>query len=245
MADSPVGFLRKRLTYANVIATLALFLALGGTSYAVTALPKNSVGTQQLKKNAVTGVKVKDGSLSSADFAAGTLLKGDTGATGATGATGPQGPTGLTGATGPQGPTGLTGATGVAGFTEAGIDGESQTDPATAGAQPTSSFSLTTTRSGTLYVSGRARATSTTTNTCPGVESPVWGLYVDGTPVPNSGYTGMESTTYDTLTLFGVLPGVTAGAHTVSIRVGCSSNSTPGAGTYGDYNSAVSIINLG
>ncbi len=52
-----------RLSYANVLATLALFLALGGTSYAVTALPSNSVGTKQLKKNAVTGVKVKDGSL--------------------------------------------------------------------------------------------------------------------------------------------------------------------------------------
>ncbi len=97
MADSPRGFLRKRLTYANVIATLALFLALGGTSYAVTSLPTNSVGTPQLKKNAVTGDKVKDGSLKSADFAAGTLLKGDTGATGATGATGPQGPTGANG----------------------------------------------------------------------------------------------------------------------------------------------------
>ena len=68
MADSPVGFLRKRLTFSNVIALLALFIALGGTSYAVTALPKNSVGTQQLKKNAVTGVKVKNGSLSSADL---------------------------------------------------------------------------------------------------------------------------------------------------------------------------------
>lgn len=97
MADSPAGFLRKRLTYANVMATLALFLALGGTSYAVTALPKNSVGTQQLKKNAVTGDKVKAGSLDSTDFKAGTLLKGDTGATGATGERGPQGPAGPSG----------------------------------------------------------------------------------------------------------------------------------------------------
>ena len=78
MADSPVGFLRKRLTFSNVIALLALFIALGGTSYAVTALPKNSVGTQQLKKNAVTGEKVKAGSLDTSDFKTGTLLKGDT-----------------------------------------------------------------------------------------------------------------------------------------------------------------------
>ena len=92
---------------------------------------------------------------------------------------------------------------------------------------------------------GRARVNSTSSNTCPGTESPVWALYVDGIGVPNSGYTGMESTTYDTLTLFGVMPAVTAGAHTVSIRVGCSSNSTPTAATYGDYNSEVAVVNLG
>jgi hypothetical protein len=50
---------RERLSYANVIATLALFLALGGVSYAATQLPKNSVGAKQLKKNAVTSSKVK------------------------------------------------------------------------------------------------------------------------------------------------------------------------------------------
>jgi hypothetical protein len=56
-----------------VISVLALFVALGGTSYAVTQLPKNSVGTPQLKKNAVTGTKVKDGSLTGADVDVATL----------------------------------------------------------------------------------------------------------------------------------------------------------------------------
>lgn len=51
--------LRERVSYANVVATLALFLALGGVGYAATKLPKNSVGTKQIKKNAVTGAKVK------------------------------------------------------------------------------------------------------------------------------------------------------------------------------------------
>jgi hypothetical protein len=97
MADPPIGFLRRRLTFANVISLLALFIALGGTSYAVTALPQNSVGTPQLKKNAVTSAKVKDGSLTSADFAAGTLLQGERGATGATGAQGERGATGANG----------------------------------------------------------------------------------------------------------------------------------------------------
>jgi hypothetical protein len=51
--------LSERLSYANVVATLALFLALGGVGIAATKLPKNSVGTKQLKKNSVTGAKVK------------------------------------------------------------------------------------------------------------------------------------------------------------------------------------------
>jgi hypothetical protein len=53
-----MGKLRGRLTYANVMATIAVFIALGGASYAAT-LAKNSVGTKQLKKNAVTTTKLK------------------------------------------------------------------------------------------------------------------------------------------------------------------------------------------
>jgi hypothetical protein len=65
---------RSRLTYANVISTLALFLVLsGGAAYAASRLPAKSVGTKQLKQGAVTGVKVKDGSLTGADVNAATL----------------------------------------------------------------------------------------------------------------------------------------------------------------------------
>jgi hypothetical protein len=49
---------RRRLTYANVMSTLALFVALGGVSYAVVKLPANSVGTKQLKAHAVTKGKL-------------------------------------------------------------------------------------------------------------------------------------------------------------------------------------------
>jgi hypothetical protein len=85
---------RAKVTYANVVASLALFVALGGISYAAIALPKNSVGPKQLKANAVTGVKVKDGSLSKADFAPGDLPAGPTGAAGPKGDTGAPGPKG-------------------------------------------------------------------------------------------------------------------------------------------------------
>ena len=49
--------LRRHLTYANVMATAAVFLALGGVSYAAVVIPKNSVGNRQLKANAVTTEK--------------------------------------------------------------------------------------------------------------------------------------------------------------------------------------------
>jgi hypothetical protein len=63
-------FLRR-----NTIALLALFIALGGTTYAATALPKNSVGTKQLRKNAVTGAKVKNNALTGADVLESSLGK--------------------------------------------------------------------------------------------------------------------------------------------------------------------------
>jgi hypothetical protein len=46
-----------------LVAILALFVALGGSSYAAVSLQKNSVGTAQLKANAVTGSKIKKNSV--------------------------------------------------------------------------------------------------------------------------------------------------------------------------------------
>jgi hypothetical protein len=55
-----------KLTYANVMATIAVFVALGGAGYAATKLPQNSVGTRQIKNNAITGAKIKNGAVSGA-----------------------------------------------------------------------------------------------------------------------------------------------------------------------------------
>ncbi len=52
--------IRPKLSYANVVSTLCLFLLLGGGAYAAIKLPKNSVGTKQLKKSAVTAAKIKN-----------------------------------------------------------------------------------------------------------------------------------------------------------------------------------------
>jgi hypothetical protein len=46
-----------------IVACIALTVALGGTSYAAIRLPAGSVGTKQLKRGAVTGVKVKGNAL--------------------------------------------------------------------------------------------------------------------------------------------------------------------------------------
>jgi len=52
--------IRKRLTYANVMSSIAVFLILGGaTAVAAGQLGKNTVGSKQLKKNAVTAAKIK------------------------------------------------------------------------------------------------------------------------------------------------------------------------------------------
>jgi hypothetical protein len=107
--------LRRTLAYArrHHLALLALFFAMGGTSYAAVTLPRNSVGTAQIKAEAVTLAKINSGALRSLKGAAGA--RGPQGLQGDTGATGPQGLQGDTGATGPQGPTGATGTTGATG----------------------------------------------------------------------------------------------------------------------------------
>lgn len=84
--------IRRRLTYANVMSSIAVFLVVGGgAAFAASKLPNNSVGSAQLKSNAVISSKVKDHSLTKADFKAGQLPAGPRGATG------PQGPAGAAG----------------------------------------------------------------------------------------------------------------------------------------------------
>ena len=96
---------RRHLTFANVMSVIAVFIALGGASYAAINLPKNSVGTKQLKKksvgtkqlkgNAVNSNKVKNFSLRANDFKKGQIPSGPTGPTGEQGPPGPStGPAG-------------------------------------------------------------------------------------------------------------------------------------------------------
>jgi len=76
---------RLRPSPSMTVAFVALLIALGGTSYAVTRLPARSVGAKQLKRDAVTrvhiqrnavdGSKVADDALTGADISEETLAK--------------------------------------------------------------------------------------------------------------------------------------------------------------------------
>jgi hypothetical protein len=118
----------KKPSAATVIATIALFVALGGTGYAAVALEPNSVGTAQLKEGAVQSSDIRDGAVGSSDIANGAIsgddikagsiqvsdlskgaMNGLDGKDGAPGPAGPAGPAGARGATGPAGPAGAGG----------------------------------------------------------------------------------------------------------------------------------------
>jgi hypothetical protein len=93
------------------MATLATFIALGGSAYAAAKITGRDVVDGSL-----SGVDVRDASLRARDFRAGDLpagARGPAGPAGQQGAAGPQGATGAQGAAGPQGPAGTARAFGV------------------------------------------------------------------------------------------------------------------------------------
>lgn len=99
--------LTRRLTYANVTSTACLFLLLGGSAYAATAITGSDV-----RNGSLTGADVRDHSLLARDFKAGELPRGPQGDPGPPGPAGPEGdpgPAGLKGDPGPAGPQGEPG----------------------------------------------------------------------------------------------------------------------------------------
>jgi hypothetical protein len=63
--------MRRHLTYANVMATIGVFLALGGASYAAIKLPANSVGSRQIKDGAIASADIKNHTIKPGDFKGG------------------------------------------------------------------------------------------------------------------------------------------------------------------------------
>ena len=105
----------RRPSHATVAAYMALFIALGGTSYAAVKLPRNSVGASQIKAGGVGSSEVKNRSLRKVDFKASDLPAGPAGPAGAQGPAGPQGPRGANGTNGTNGTDGADGAPGTVG----------------------------------------------------------------------------------------------------------------------------------
>lgn len=108
------GKRRIRLTYANVVASLALFAALGGSSYAAISVTgaqvrDGSLSGRDVRNGSLSGSDVHDRSLLAQDFKQGQLPAGPQGAKGDPGAPGSPGPKGDTGAAGKPGMTYLAG----------------------------------------------------------------------------------------------------------------------------------------
>jgi hypothetical protein len=103
--------IRSCLTYANVMATIAVFIAVGGSSYAVakigsSQIADNSIRSRDIKNNDVQGIDIRDGTIRTRDVADRSLLANDFAAGQLpAGPLGPQGPQGTSGqdATAPAG----------------------------------------------------------------------------------------------------------------------------------------------
>ena len=193
----------RKLSYANVAATLALFVALGGSAAAAgglftgaqiedgtvlgSDLAEHTIGARELMHGAIGGASVRDRSLSGVDIRARSLtvrnlsrlarrqLKGARGLRGHRGSTGAQGPTGLQGQTGARGPTGPSGATYLT------IQATAP-DVADLGSLQTI-LDHPLPAAGVYLVSGRL----TITNESGGTVNIGCGVRVEGTLVPNAG----------------------------------------------------------
>lgn len=99
-------------TYAEATSTLALFIALGGVSWAATTLPKNSVNSAAIRDAQVRAADLAPGSVSASKLS--KQLRTELGVTngkdGSSGAAGANGANGAAGPAGPQGPAGRDGA---------------------------------------------------------------------------------------------------------------------------------------
>jgi hypothetical protein len=209
------------------IGLLALFIALGGTSYAASQLPRNSVGSRQIKANAVTEGKLATDVQSKLN----RTVQSSPGATGATGATGAQG---LAGPAGPQGAKGETGAQGVPGPTAGAVGGfdttVTPTQVNTAGIGSATSITLAQPSKVLVIVMGTFRTTCGSGGDC----KRTFSAAIDGTAVPgiaeDVGGDASTSTTRDVNTA-GILSTVPAGTHSVQIR---SLSTGPVTGTFQD-----------
>ncbi len=219
----------RRPSPAMVVACLALFVALAGTSVAAVSqlVPRNSVGTAQirnaavtnpkLRNNAVTSTKVRNRSLLASDFAPGQI---------------PAGPVGPQGPAGPAGPAGTGAALAfrfVAGANATTTSSTAYVDVPTA----STTVDVPTGATATLLVSFSAESACSGTGYC-SVR-----VLVDGneaTPVVGTSEFAFDSTdagvetssSWESHSIERAATGVAAGTHTVTVQYA----TTSAAGTF-------------
>ena len=193
----------RRISPAMIVALIALVFSLAGTSYAVTKLPSNSVGTAQIKNSAVTSKKIKDGSVAPIDLTAAAKAT-------------------------LQGAKGDVGATGGPGVNKIASLSENPTDVVlSSGSQTVMTTTITTTVTTTLAIHGTLNIYNRAGNAAARV---ICGAIVDGTQAGSAGSAGQVPGTFGEIEMpvLATSASLAAGAHTVSIS--CSSNQQ-GAGT--------------
>jgi hypothetical protein len=170
-----VHLIGSRLTYANLMSSVALFVALGGGAYAL-SVPRNSVGAPELRSGAVTTSKVRNHSLRATDFRRGQLP--------------------------------------VLGGVRA-----ADLNPSPTPGTVIKSANLRLKVSGKAFVMATVRDVFLTCGDTPC--SGLWGVYVDGRPVPS---TGMHlqadaggSDGFGFYTLYGLTKRLARGRHTVGL----------------------------
>jgi len=187
----------RRISPAMIVALIALVFSLAGTSYAVTKLPSNSVGTAQIKNSAVTSKKIKDGSVAPIDLTAAAKAT-------------------------LQGAKGDVGATGGPGVNKIASLSENPTDVVlSSGSQTVMTTTTTTTVTTTLAIHGTLNIYNSAGTAAARV---ICGAIVDGTQAGSAGSAGQVPGTFGEIEMpvLATSASLAAGAHTVSIS--CSSN---------------------
>jgi hypothetical protein len=191
-----------------------------GTGYAAISIPKNSVGTGQLRNGAVTEQKIAKKTVRAFQGA-----RGPAGAVGAAGPTGPAGAPGPAGATGPAGTPGTTGATGPQGPTSGTSAGSVETI-SSAGFSPFgSSGTVTLSAPGKVLVevSGFYLIVCSAAGSCSATVS----AFLDGTAVPGAHETlnaAASQEDAEQIAVSGIAVNVPAGTHTVQLETQLSSS---------------------
>jgi hypothetical protein len=189
-------------TAISVVALVVSLLALSGYGGAAVGGVKSIVSAKKSQQQALRGPRGPRGP------------RGFRGRRGKRGLRGIRGPTGLTGA---KGATGARGATGPPGPTKAAVS-PSVTPTGTGSVVATTTITTTTTAA--LLVNGKdigAGMTCQASGSC----SVKFGLYVDGIPVPGSVQllsAGASGSDFAPIVTYGVIAGVAAGTHTVTMR---------------------------